>query len=268
MRMTLWGINQYLDLFNGIYIPDELNKSILVNTIMEKGGDLYPYYQVPDRLRDNIQGWFYKRHDDFESIIRALKADYNPIENYDRYETLSEKRVADGKDVLTMEKGVTETHARSGEEDTNISSTGTNTSNSNGNSSNSDVHGGNDRTQQGIAGFNSSNYENSDNSETIYGGTLNSTKTDESSNVTNTENKDNSKNTFTENNTFSKSGSDKDTTLYGKKENIDNTNHIHGNIGVTTAQQMIDAEIQLRIKYEVYEIIYQLFEKEFLIQVY
>lgn len=45
------------------------------------------------------------------------------------------------------------------------------------------------------------------------------------------------------------------------------TSRIHGNIGVTTNQQMIEAELQLRKK-NIYEIITAEFEKQFLIQVY
>lgn len=43
--------------------------------------------------------------------------------------------------------------------------------------------------------------------------------------------------------------------------------HLHGNIGVTTNQQMISAEIELR-QYEIYDNIASIFEKEFLSQVY
>ena len=45
------------------------------------------------------------------------------------------------------------------------------------------------------------------------------------------------------------------------------TSHIHGNIGVTTSQQMIESEIELR-KYDVYNDIALRFEHEFLVQVY
>ena len=41
----------------------------------------------------------------------------------------------------------------------------------------------------------------------------------------------------------------------------------HGNIGVTTSQQMIESELRLRL-FDIYETIAQMFEKNFLIQVY
>lgn len=43
--------------------------------------------------------------------------------------------------------------------------------------------------------------------------------------------------------------------------------HLHGNIGVTTNQQMIEAELSLRV-YDLYDTIATLFEKNFLLQVY
>lgn len=42
---------------------------------------------------------------------------------------------------------------------------------------------------------------------------------------------------------------------------------MHGNIGVTTNQQMIQSELELR-KYDIYEVIAKMFEKQFLMQVY
>lgn len=43
---------------------------------------------------------------------------------------------------------------------------------------------------------------------------------------------------------------------------------VHGNIGVTTNQQMIEAEVSLRITFDIYVEICSQFEREFLMQVY
>lgn len=61
-------------------------------------------------------------------------------------------------------------------------------------------------------------------------------------------------------------GSDTLTKEYGRgtKETL----HAHGNIGVTTNQQMIEAELSLRRDYDIYEMIWKEFEEEFLVQVY
>lgn len=65
----------------------------------------------------------------------------------------------------------------------------------------------------------------------------------------------------------------KDETTYGKVDTVTHNgtesyrSNIHGNIGVTTNQQMITAELELR-KYDIYSDIAARFEHEFIVQVY
>lgn len=69
-------------------------------------------------------------------------------------------------------------------------------------------------------------------------------------------------------NTTESQNSSEATTTYGKVQDEKELAHIHGNIGVTTNQQMITAELEMRIQYDLYNTIARLFEHEFLIQVY
>ena len=48
----------------------------------------------------------------------------------------------------------------------------------------------------------------------------------------------------------------------------EHSGHIHGNIGVTMAQQMIDAELALRTKYDIAHIIIKEFKQRFCLMVY
>ena len=48
----------------------------------------------------------------------------------------------------------------------------------------------------------------------------------------------------------------------------EHTGHIHGNIGVTMAQQMISAELDLRAKYDMVHIIINEFKQRFCLMVY
>lgn len=48
---------------------------------------------------------------------------------------------------------------------------------------------------------------------------------------------------------------------------VKHSGRLHGNIGVTTTQQMIESELQLR-KYDIYQEIANMFEKEFMTRVY
>lgn len=70
------------------------------------------------------------------------------------------------------------------------------------------------------------------------------------------------------------SHNDDTTTTYGKVDTKEYGKgnkeyaHIHGNIGVTTNQQMIEAEMGLRMRYNMYYIIIHQFEDKFLVQIY
>lgn len=68
--------------------------------------------------------------------------------------------------------------------------------------------------------------------------------------------------------TVSNSGMDKKETDYGKGYIDTETIRAHGNIGVTSNQQMITQEMEMRIQYDLYAVICAMFEKEFLVQVY
>ncbi len=72
------------------------------------------------------------------------------------------------------------------------------------------------------------------------------------------------------NSTITNTGSGTDTTQteYGLKRKEVEDIHVHGNIGVTTSQQMIESEMSLRAKYDIYKIIAKEFEREFLVQIY
>lgn len=86
MRMTLEGLNRYVNLFEHIITPGRINKQILIDVILEQSGDLYPYYQSPTALKRNIENWFLRRLDSFDRMAKALGEEYNAIENYDRME--------------------------------------------------------------------------------------------------------------------------------------------------------------------------------------
>ena len=72
------------------------------------------------------------------------------------------------------------------------------------------------------------------------------------------------------NSTVTNTGSGTDTTQteYGLKRKEVEDIRVHGNIGVTTSQQMIESELSLRAKYDIYKIIAKEFEREFLVQIY
>lgn len=90
-RMTLYGMYQYdPTLFDGIVLPDGMDKTLMVNQIIRQSGDLFPYYQVPPEVKSAITEWFTRRKDNFAKLWQGFTAEYNPIENYDRQEDSTE----------------------------------------------------------------------------------------------------------------------------------------------------------------------------------
>lgn len=99
-------------------------------------------------------------------------------------------------------------------------------------------------TSEGVSAYNSNDYANRSKTDTTNSGS------DKNINVANSQSSDDS------------------TVNYGAVRDESEDVHVHGNIGVTTNQQMIEAEEELRIKYDLYSMIVTLFEREFIVQIY
>ena len=90
-RMTLYGMYQYdPTLFDGVVLPEGMDKTLMVNQIIRQSGDMFPYYQVPPQVKTAITEWFARRKDNFAKLWQGFTAEYNPIENYDRQEDSTE----------------------------------------------------------------------------------------------------------------------------------------------------------------------------------
>lgn len=213
LRITLWGFYQYdKTLFDNIMLPDGIEKENLVAEIMKNSGALYPYQQVFEYLKQNINYWFARRLFDFGRMYEALRTEYSPIENYDRKENITRDYENSGTDKASTTLGSTTTS-------TNI--------------------GSNDNENK-VSAYNESDYTNREKDTQSYNSTV----------------------------TNSGSGTDTTQTEYGLKRKEVEDIRVHGNIGVTTSQQMIESEMSLRAKYDIYKIISREFEREFLVQIY
>ena len=212
-RITLWGMYQYDEtLFEDIVLPDGIDKENLVSEIMRNSGDLYPYHQIPEYLKQNITYWFSRRLFDFERMYDALRTEYSPIENYDRKENITRDYENSGSDKASTTLGSTTTSSNVGSND----------------------------NENKVSAYNETDYTNREKDTQSYNST-----------VTNTG-----------------SGTDTTQTEYGLKRKEVEDIRVHGNIGVTTSQQMIESEMSLRAKYDIYKIISREFEREFLVQIY
>lgn len=212
-RISLYGFYQYDNtLFDGVVLPSGMDRDILIADIMRTSGDLYTYYQVPEQLKRNITFWFSRRLFDFERMFQALRAEYSPIENYDRKESIKRESRNSGSDTETLTLG----------------------------SKSKQTLGGNDSTETQVSAYNETGFSDRDKETTTY-----DTVTENISSGTDTTKKD-----------------------YGLNRTESEETRIHGNIGVTTSQQMINEEMKLRARYDIYRVIAMEFEREFLVQIY
>lgn len=221
-----------LDMFNNCSAPDPINMDTLKSAIVIRCGLLEPQYSEPKLMRLLVANWFTKHQWTFKHLINIILAEYSPIENTDRYSEHTEERAGSNTNKTTA----------SGTDNREIQNSGTDT--------NTGRHSGTDTTENTVSAFNSSSYQADNKSELTHGETL-------------TETLQHGKkiaDTLTHGKTSTTTGSDNGTTTY--------TEHTHGNIGVTTNQDMITQELELLQRFNIYDWIASRFEAEMMIQVY
>lgn len=227
-RFSLYGLYQYdPTLFDNIELPEELDKQFLVAEIFSNSGDLFPYYQVPAMFKMNVEFWFKRNYFNFKKSIQALMSEFNPVENYDRYEDMTEtpditrKRENSGSDSVSVQN------------DGSVNTTTMATDN-----------GSNERQ---TSAYNANTYEPADKN------IISDSSSGSNDTITS--------NTATQTTSY---GAEYEETESGSRSM---TSHIHGNIGVTRADEMIASTIRL-YETDLYKNIARRFEKEFLVQVY
>lgn len=170
----------------------------------------------------------------WDKIYKALTIDYSPIENYDSTEESTDSRshTSDHRGTDGTTHTGTDTTSQSGEDSTTDGGTigTTNT-----------IKDGTEKTINGIAGFNTQDDFSKDSSSTK---TVNQTvQNDEKRNLTGS-----TKYGKTETNTLDTTDNTTYNSTIKESDSESHSLHRHGNIGVTTSQQMIESEIVLRQK--------------------
>ena len=210
--------------------------------------------EVLDMFQLSVNAYLRKNATNLQRMWDALEAEYNPIENYDRNESWTDADT--GKDTLTDKYAQDQKTQVYGAEHESVSV---------GQQVNTNAQGARQETTQygathevdtgGVAGFNSSTYspkENSIKEANAHSDTVNAVAvTDTLTQGAHTDTSD--KNAHTDTLTTA-AKDDVHETSYGKS-----TTHggrVHGNVGVTTNQQMITSEIEMRQKYNFYDILF------------
>ena len=281
-------LNQLLtdnpNLLSFVVVPtaaqEDLDAATLKTAIIRRCGDVEPYYQKPADFSLFGTLWFNTHDFLFTHALEIWNATYNPIENYDRLEeeTISGTRETSGSSTdthsgnditsVTGTRDVTDTH--SGTDQTTTSGTDTK----------SETHSGTDTVTDSvtreteIAGFNSSTYSDA-NKETESGthGTAHGESIATSDTKSETESIQYGKYITTDEDTTNREQLThghviQNATTGGEENTTERESHIHGNIGVTTSQQMLESEMKLANKFWIYDYIASAFETDNFITTY
>jgi hypothetical protein len=239
--MTLMGLYGFDNtLFDNLDLPESLDRETTINNILMRCGECPLIYSNVSMNKIAIGVWSKKWKPSIERMIVALDEEYNPLHNFDRYEKYDDER------------HITDTNRTDGELNRTTTYGSTITE---GNELDEDItYSGSDTTLNEVSAFNETNYQpSSKNSLT-------------SSNMSGRD--------MTEDKTTEHSGKDelKDVNAESKSGKFDETSkhdgHLYGNIGVTTSQQMLQAELDLRSKVNIYDVIAEMFYKELCVYVY
>lgn len=271
--MTLQNVVDYLqikgtDLFENCSVPEPINIDTVKDYIMLRCGLLAPAYPEPELFKIQVRMWFTKQQWEFDHLVKILLADYNIIDNVDEWDWWKEEH--SGTDSRTIDAAKTDSGSDSIVHDTVKGKTGSEITSHDTEESHSgdDTHNDNTGTEHTVSAYNSSGYQN-DSKDQNSGYTkdvYNSSVVNSGSDSTE----------YDTNETLSGS----DTTQYGKETNENTTDdlthgevieynrHRHGNIGVTAPQDIINKELDLLERFNVYDWIARKFERDNMIQVY
>lgn len=289
--MNLQNLVDYCELnslpspFAGASVPAPLNLDTALSAIMVRCGLLTPVYNDPETFRNATAVWFERKQWTFEHLIAVIQSEYSPIENvfedrkerttYNSHDTHTGgyKDAGSGKD--TVKDSGKDTEALSGKDTEALS--GTDTEAHSGTDQRDIQNSGTDTTTNTISAFNTATYQPDNKTDFLNGKKVDDDLTHgESIGTTYGKQSDMTYGKQTD----TSYGKQTDTT-YGKAvtrsyENDKMTKggydeismNRHGNIGVTSAQDLINQELELLRHFDIYGYIAECFEADNMIFVY
>lgn len=217
------GSNDATLMFKDAKLPDGIDYKDLGGTIIVLFGTCPVVVSQTTQFKYISDLFFRTHYDMFNRIIRAMETEYKPLENYDRIEEGKDRNWGDRKNKGTV--------SNNGGGETNDKHTGTDTHVNN--------HTGMDTDTHKVSAFNETAFVNDNQTETLYGSKDSLTDTYDS-NMQSTQKLENTRT---------------DDLIQTDDFTQQHYLRTRGNIGVTTSQQMLQSEIDLRLKNDIYEII-------------
>lgn len=223
--LSIYGLYQAdSSLFEYMSIPDSVDGDLLIDNIVIECSEIEILYPDAEFMKIAIGIWSAKELSTWERLAELSDLQYNPIENYDRFESETTGRDR-SKTTTGSEKTSSASHSQQNNEETSSS-----VSNS----------------AHNVTGYNTNTpVTDSADNDTSAGG--------RSESVT------------------GNAGSSSELTRDGaedEQENLVRSSHIHGNVGVKSAQQMQAESLELIPKLNIINYITESFKKRFCILVY
>ena len=92
-KQTMIGMYNYDNtLFDGLTLPNGINKDTAINEILMRCGEFEVNYPNISFMKQAITHWGKKHYRTFEKWIEALAIEFEPLYNYDRYEEYTDER--------------------------------------------------------------------------------------------------------------------------------------------------------------------------------
>lgn len=263
-KMTILGLETALNyrnesLFDLMNLPEGIDKETVEDNIILEAGEFEVLYADPDFMKMSIGVWSRKHYRTFDKWIKAINIDYAPLENYDRFESWDDV----GSEASNLSKRGTSSDNTTG----NVHNTGNdsdnehvqNTGNTTGNSTTNTTGD----SENKVSAFDSSSYQPESMNETSNSeqGSSTENRTDNTDRILSRSRTDDT------NSTINATGNTTDNEDYTKGTTGKHTGRIHGNIGVTTSQQMLQSELDIA-RFNIVQQITDLFLQEFCIMIY
>lgn len=293
--MYQWMNDQNDPLFKNLTVPAEMDKDKLINTILYLGAEFGVVYADPHFMQSMIGVWSDRYKHTLERWAKALAIDYDPLENYDRREDWYDSGLRaktgssarSGSEINGYSRNDAQVESNKSENtgtsaDVRSSNLTDTTSNSNRTAQTSaNTKTGDQSDEHKVSAYDSSSYQNKDKTD------MNNTGTDVTASQTSVNGSTNANNNInaveqhqasagqiatnsrmtngsgTDNKITSESGSDDE----AENHSAVHTGRTHGNIGVTSSQQLLQSELDIA-RFNIYDEAADLFLSEFCIYVY
>lgn len=260
-------------IFDLMQIPSALDKPTLIDNLLSETAELEVLYPNPVVFKNLVGVWSAKQIDIWNRLYATTQYEYNPIENYNRYETGSDsgtgRTTHSGTDTTTE----TTTHGGTDGRTEAVSTGGRDTLDMTRRAGGQDQTVGTDTKGHWIAGFDSQPSGQND-------GLVKQTRDQDDATTTTAYGKTETNKDET---TYGRTGNVQETKTYGETinksgglthgEQVASQNegehelHAHGNIGVTTTQKLIREQRDIDL-FNLYDIIIEDFKMRFCILVY